>query len=198
MQAKSLLLKYSLLLSFLLWLPVYMHAQKAMSGVYMTADDYNNNKLAYANPCGPMHKIKLNDFWGKKYIIVTHNDTAHKLMKDSIYAYADCDGKVYRFYKDYSSEYKIVENGTIVIYTKIQGVSEGKTFKQVTHYYFSNGLSGVILELTLENVKNAFPNDHMLHDELDKFFPSGNGITDYDSRHSMFRINHVLLSIKSK
>jgi len=56
----------------------------------LTDANYQNINLSYAHPCGKDHKIKLNDFLGKDFVTVKHNDTLHTCKKDCIYAYVDC------------------------------------------------------------------------------------------------------------
>ncbi len=168
--------------------------QEILSGIYLTASDYSQNKLDYANPCGEMHKIKLHDFLGKKHITVKHNDSTFVLSKDSIYGFRDCEGREFRFYKSYSEEYKILENKTLCIYAVevSQPSLNGKGFTIVLEYYFSVKPDGSIYELTTNNIKNVFPGDHSLHDRLDQYFPNDVGINEYDYRHEMYRVNHII------
>ncbi len=100
----------------------------------------------------------------------------------------------FRFFKSHSIEYKILENKTLSIYAieVSQPSVNGKGFITVLDYYFSLKPDSPIYELTINNIKNAFPNDHSLHDKLDQFFPNDDGINEYDYRHGMYRINHVM------
>jgi hypothetical protein len=164
----------------------------AQSGVYLTAQDYKNGKLSYADPCGKEHHIKLNEFLGKPYITVKHNDKVVKLMKDSIYAFVNCDGHAHRFYKHHDSDYIIEENMPLTIYAKETGMTQNKGFKVGFEFYFSTTLAGDIVQLTAENLKKAYPKNNKLHDAIDQYFPEGIGITDYDKFHNSFKVNHLL------
>ncbi len=53
-------------------------SQKPIGGIYLTAANYENKTLSYAHPCGKDHRIKLNEFLGKDFITVKHNDTLHR------------------------------------------------------------------------------------------------------------------------
>jgi len=165
---------------------------KPQSGIYLTASDYLLTKLSLANPCGKDHKIKLNDFWGSHHITVMHEGQKYRFNKDSIYAYQDCKGKVFRFFSNYSNEYEILEKKTVTVYSNIVNEGTGKGIHAVTRYYFSVLPDSAIKPLTLENVKNAFPDNHALHNELDKYFRSDAELCTYDARHKAFRINHIL------
>jgi hypothetical protein len=43
----------------------------------------------------------------------------------------------------------------------------GKGYRTIQEYYFSVRPEGQILALTLENLKQALPNNHKFHDSLD-------------------------------
>jgi len=168
---------------------------KTPSGLYLTAEDYQNGKLTLPNTYGKSHKIRLKDFWGSRYLEVEHEGQKYRFHKDSIYAYQDDKGKVFRFFKNYSNEYRLLENKSLAIYSMTETDTRGKGAKWVTLYFFSTSLKESIVPLTMENVKNAFPDNHKLHDELDKYFKKDQELTMYDNRHKAFRINHVLESV---
>jgi len=165
---------------------------KPQSGIYITAADYQNGNISLANPCGKSHKIKLKDFWGSRYVEVKHEGQTYRYHKDSIYAYQDCEGKSFRFFYNYSNEYQILENKTVVIYSMQFTETAGKGIHQMTRYFFSITPDAAIVPLTLENVKNAFPDNHALHNELDKYFKKDAELCEYDHRHKIYRINHIL------
>ncbi len=169
------------------------NAQTNNSGIYMSVSDYNNHKLTYEIDCSiEKHKIRLNEFFNRPYITVIHNGAYHKLLKNEIYGFKDCNNKVYRFYR--SKEYEIVETGKIIIYTAEVNVTKGKGFSTVHEYYFSILSFDVIKPLTINNVKEAFPNNHKFHDLLDQYFNGNNEVSEYDSFHKMYKINHLLES----
>ncbi|MCK6693322.1 MAG: hypothetical protein L6Q97_14650 [Thermoanaerobaculia bacterium] len=171
---------------------------KTQSGLYLTAEDYQNGKLTLPDTPGKSHKIRLKDFWGSRYLEVEHEGQKYRFHKDSIYAYQDDKGKVFRFFKTYSNEYRLLENKGLVIYSMEVTDTRGKGVRRNTLYFFSTTLTASVLPLTMENVKNAFPENHGLHNELDKYFKGDKELAAYDGRHSMFRINHVLGSILSQ
>lgn len=167
-------------------------AQTLESGVYLTTQDFLEKKLSYASPCGKEHTIKLNEFLGKPFITLKHKGSTVKLMKDSIFAFVDCEGIAHRFYKKYDSDYLIEEAKALTIYSREENVSTSKGFKVQKEYFFSTALSGELIPLEPEKLKMAFPQNHELHDAIDQFFPQGNGITDFDKIHKEFKVNHFL------
>ena len=194
---------YTLLVGAIIFLTSFdIQAQprnlKIQSGIFLTAEDYQNGKLTLPNPSGKSYKIRLNDFWGSRYVEVVHEGQKYRFHKDSVYAYQDSKGKVFRFFKNYSNEYRILENKRLMIYSMEKPDTKAKGAKPVTFYFFSTALNEEIIPLTIENVKSAFPGNHWLHDELDKYFKRDQELIEYDYRHKAFRVNHALESIFSK
>ena len=166
-------------------------AQK--SGVFKTYADYQSGKMEYGINCATeSHKIKLNDFLGKDYITVIHDGKPYELKKAETWGYQLCDEKLVRFQE--KEHYPLLEKGVLWIYTKESTVSSshaGAT-KYVTKYYFSKGGNGSILELTLNNVKGAFPENHKLHDAISEQFKTDASLGEQDTYHKMTNINHFL------
>jgi len=169
-----------------------LFAQK--SGVYTSYADYKSGKMEYGIDCAKeKHQIKLNDFWGKDYITVVHEGKPYNLKKAEIWGFELCDKSIVRFQG--KEDFKVSDKGALWIYSK-QSVSanSGKTggSKTVTKYYFSKGGDGEIKELTLLNVKGAYPDNHMLHDAIDGQFQSDASLGVYDEFHKHYKINHFL------
>jgi hypothetical protein len=161
------------------------------SGVYLNAQDFWNKKLALEINCATeKHKINTHEFIAEPYIDVTHAGIKHRMYKDSIFGYRDCEGRDFRFHA--KKEYQILENGNITIYEIHIPQPEGKGSKLVSQYFFSTKIDGAIKELTILNLKNAFPNNHKLHDMIDAEFKSEAEVSQYDSFHKMYKINHLL------
>lgn len=141
------------------------------------------------------HKIKLNDFWGKDYITVVHEGKPYDLKKAEIWGFQLCDDKIVRFQgKD---DYTVSDKGILWIYAKqstIPGSVKTGTSKTVSTFFFSKGGDGEIKELTLLNLKAAYPENHMLHDNIDKQFTTDASLTEFDQFHKKYKINHFLES----
>ncbi len=165
-------------------------SQNEKSGVYLTFKDYLNNTLSYEINCKTeKHVIRTNDFLNQSYITVIHQGIKVKLQKDSIYGFISCNKPLVRFQDN--MEYYLAEKGKVWIFYKLVNVSQGKGFKSVPHYYFCTKGDGLLVELTINNLKKTFPANHKLHDMLDAQFQT-NDIGEYDSFHKMFKVNHLL------
>lgn len=163
------------------------------SGVYLTPADYQNGRLAFEGDCrSKTHRLELHDVLNKPYIDVTHESEKRRFGKSELFGFRACDGSDYRFAANL--EYQIVEARDLYIYNRETPVSQGKGFRTVRQYFFSVGAEGKILELTLENLKQAFPNNHKFHDSLDATFGAGQDLAWYDDFHKMFKVNRLLIA----
>ena len=167
------------------------------SGVYVTAGDYQNGKLGLEGDCGSKaHKLKIHDVVNKPYIDVTHESEKRRYSKDELFGFRACDGREYRFGS--KLEYQILETKKLYIYARDFWVNQGRTNRTVREYYFSVGASGPIQELTMENLKKAFPENHRFHDWLDATFGGGQDPTAYDEFHKMFKVNRLLIASRAQ
>lgn len=169
------------------------------SGVYKTADDFRNGKLSLGANCdNQKHKIKLNDFFNKDYITVIHEGKEVRFKKNSVYASKLCDGSIYRFFGG-NDQYEIINpEEQIIIYKKAKLISGKGTRTPLVNYYFSKDASSSIEELTIMNLKNAFPDNHAFHDAIDATFKSNADLASYDNFHKMYKVNWLLKQNKNK
>jgi len=164
------------------------------SGIYLTASDYKNKQLHLAGDHSTNNKLRLNDLFGGRTLTMSHNGENHEFSKDSIYGYRDKDGNDYRFYKSYSTPYKILENGGIVIYKTEQAGNKQTGFKPLVQYYFSNGVDGEVHLLSLANLKRTFK-DQPAFNIIDANFQTDSDLITYDGYHHLFRINRLLAKL---
>ncbi len=184
---KTINLKFTVLLVLSSWVT---YAQK--SGVYLSATDFESGKLTYEIDCSKeKHKIKLHEFLGKDYITVVHNKQNYQLKKKEIFDYMDCEGAIYRLGTD--KHYQVI-NPTEKILLYIIKIPASKNQSGSTYFYFSPSATDEIRDLTLENLKRAFPDNHKFHDALDAEFSSGNNLARYDSFHKMYKVNRIYLN----
>jgi hypothetical protein len=164
---------------------------KAQTGIYTSAADYKSNKLTYESKCPEgRHSLHLHDFFGNSpHITVINNGEKHKLLKNELFGFRNCNGEVYRFH--HNAEYLVAEAGGIIIYSQTQNIAQSKGFKVVNKYYFSATADGEIFPLTIGNLKNAFHGDDQLYELIDRYLNEGN-VTEYDNVHKTFKVNYVL------
>lgn len=165
-------------------------------GVYITAHDFATGQKALvdSNTQGKQ-KIKKHYIFNRDYIDVVLGETQVRYHKDSIYAYEDNDGSVYRFYGENHDEYKILEAGAIILYMTEERDFASKHYKPVISYFFSTGYNSKIIPLSLKNIKTAFPDDFILHHYLDMEFISKE-IHAYDEAKKMHLINYLISKYK--
>lgn len=172
-------------------------SQNDSSGIYFTANDYLKHKLSFVINCKTQkHKIKDEMLFHPKEVSIKHNDTTYKYPKDSVYGIKHCDGSVVRVYNN--SEYSMLNpDESILLYIVTSG-SGTKASPVITKYYFSKDAQSNIQELTIHNVKAAFPDNHKFHDLIDMEFHSNDELVAYDEIHKMRKINRVLFISKGK
>lgn len=159
----------------------------------MTAADYKEGRLAFEGDCrSKAHKLELHDILNKPYIHVTHGGEKRRYEKRDLFGFRACDGRDYRFVSNL--EYQVLEAKDLYIYSREISEHHGKVSEMVQEYYFSAGPVGPVRELTLKNLKQAFPENHPFHDSLDATFGRGRKLSEYDEFHKMFTVNRLLIA----
>lgn len=163
------------------------NAQQNKSGVYLSQNDFENNRLTYAS--NAVNKIRFNEFFEKPFITVNHKGKKEQLFKDDIFAYKN-KGNIVRTWN--FTTYNFVEKGPVWIYYKDVNVSQGKGIRKERKYFYSTSGSGEIIPLTVNNLKKSFPDNHLFHDFLDAQFRRDAELSQYDSYDKKFKVNHLL------
>lgn len=168
---------------------------RSATGIYLTAEDYKNGRLASESDCdSPGHKVELHDILRKPFIHVTHGGETRRYEKSQIYGFRSYGGRDYRFVGN--DEYEILESKGVSIFAlevlarNPKDTSRGLATSRL--YFFSVGAGGHVLPLTLQNLKQAFPDNHVFHDALDANFHTDNELTQFDTFHKMFKVNRLL------
>jgi len=167
-------------------------AQKDSSGIYKTAEDFQNKKLSYAiNYKTEKHKINDNLLFNDAQIKVKHHDTSYTLEKSNTYGYKDTKGEVFRFVDN--KEYKILNPGEplLIYFYQHPAHSPKEAEKYPPAYFFSTDVASAPQSLTKANLKAAFPNNHKFHDALDEQFKRDDELPAYDSFHKMYKLNRI-------
>lgn len=160
------------------------------SGVYITKDDFINNKLSQEADCqNDKEKFKKHDFFSKAQFTIINKGKKITYLKKDIYAYRDCENTVFRFYNN--QEYEIMETKAIYIYAKRKIVIVGEDIERDPVYYFSKGATGDIIELSVANLKQSFINNQVFHNLLDAEFNPRNPVETFDATHKMYEVNYL-------
>jgi hypothetical protein len=168
---------------------VFVIVVNAQSGVYLTFDDFENNRLAYATDAlADKNKIRFNEFIAKPFIIVKHNGEKVHVFKDEIYAYKN-KGNIVRTWN--FTPYHFLEKGPIWLYYRDVYTSQPKGIQRVRKYFYSTHGKGEIMPLTVHNLKRSFPHNDLFHIYLDQF-RSDAELARYDNYANKYKVNDLL------
>lgn len=168
-------------------------AQKDSSGIYKTAEDFQQRKLSYAiNYKTEKHKIKDNLLFNNAEINVKHNGETYTLPKSETYGYRNTKGEEFRFVDN--KEYMILNPGeALLIYVyKHPGHSPKESEKYAPTYFFSANESSAPEPLTKANLKAAFSGNNKFHDALDAEFKTDTELHTYDQFHKTYKLNEIM------
>ena len=177
--------------TILLFVTTHLVAQTVGIGVYISADDYKNNKPAEEVECKKTSKeiFKKHDVFGKMLFVVINKGVKKTYFKKDIYAYRDCDNRIWRFYNNL--EYEILEANNIYIYAIEKIVINGIAVERDPIYYFSDGANGEIKKLTTANLKTAYPNNQTLTNILDTYIKTNQDIRGFDATRKTYIANYL-------
>jgi len=166
-------------------------AQTVNSGVYISAADYKNNKLAEEVECKKNSKevFKKHDLFAKALFEVINKGVKKIYLKKDIYAYRDCDNRVWRFYNNH--QYEILEAKNVYIYAVEKIVMNGIAVEREPVFYFSAGATGEIKKLTTANLKATYLNNHTLINILDTYIQTNEDLRSFDATRNTYVANYL-------
>lgn len=88
--------------------------------------------------------------------------------------------------------YRVLRSETIVLYARERQVIEGKRFATVVDRFFSTTPTAPVQPLTLETLKNAYPDNHKFHDMLTLAFRSDAELARFDDHHNEYLVTRLL------
>jgi hypothetical protein len=162
------------------------------TGLYSTPDDFLQHKLTYQTDCkNGKDKLKLNDLFGSSTGYVIYNGQKQAFDKNRVYGYRSCENKNYRFY-DHST-YQVIDTAGFYIYYQYRSEEQtkGKGLVKKDEYFFSRKGDEAIQLLTIDNLKNAFPENHKFHFSLDAEYKSDNELMAYDHFLNTYKIKYL-------
>lgn len=163
------------------------NAQKTDRGIFLSAEDFLNNKLTHAS--SHTH-IKLHEIFHKDIIEVKIKDSSYTYLKKDVYGYRDHEGNIFRIYN--GKTYPVLNpSETILIYKVAEGPAQkGQT--PIYFYYFSKDATKEILPLSMGYFENEFNDNKPFQDMLEIHFTNTNSLLEYDSMHKMYKVNRLL------
>lgn len=93
--------------------------------------------------------------------------------------------------------YTVLNSGQeILIYKYVHAAHSPKeTEKYKPKYFFVTKSSEVLQELTKQNIKKSFPDNHAFHDALDANFKEDKDLIEYDSFHKIYKLNWIYKNV---
>lgn len=164
-------------------------AQLPQSGIYPSFGEWQASKPIYSLRCEDKANVEVNDtdVMGTGLLLVKQAQEKVRLNKDSLYAWVNCDGTMYRFQARES--YTVLEKGPIWIYEKLDRVQNGKSYSLEKHFFFSLNGQTTIAPLNKTSLKKALPGKTQLHLMMDMLFQTEQDAAIYDTHAKMFKIN---------
>ena len=174
----------------LLGISTGLSAQKKITGIYRTMDDYLNKQLSYTRDSSSTPVIKLYSLAPKSYVTLQYKGNHLHLNKNEIFAYQLTNGEVYRIIGNHS--YQLLNNNPqLLLYKRKIPVSPKEGPEEKFKYYFSAN-NGNVQTLTAWNVKQAFANHPTLPDQIDTNFKKDTELLTYDTFHKMYKLERLL------
>lgn len=164
-------------------------AQTECSGVYLTAHDFVTGKLIPATDGRPRSGSMEEQVLNSKYIFVNHGDYHYKMNARDVYALQTCEGKIVRVYND--GYYSLLNPGEkIQLYIVLcSPVSKGNVM--IIKYFFSKDAGSEIVNLTLDNLKAAFPENDNFRGAINIQFRTDSDLYTYDDVNKCYKVNGV-------
>lgn len=167
-----------------------LSAQKKITGIYRTMNDYLGNQLTYAGDSSHTPSVKLYTLTPKSYVTVQYKGEHIHLNKNEIFGYRLTNGEVYRIIGNHS--YQVLNNNALLLlYKRKIPTSPKEGPEDQFKYYFSPG-NGNLQALTAWNVKQAFADHATLPDQIDALFKRDAELLTYDSYHKMYKLEWLL------
>jgi len=188
-----------LIIPFLLFnLNSKLIAQKINEGIYLSANDFTNNKISFVNnPTNKKYKFHLYEIFNTSSVKIIIDDKTITLNKDSIFGYCDDKNISYRFYK--KAVYKIINPAEkILLYSKTSIEGTTKNHHSVTKYFFSETANAPIYSLSKLNLKTVFDKNAYFHELLNVYFESDNELTSYDGANKIYLLNRIFEESKQQ
>ena len=162
-------------------------AQSTVCGLYLTAEDYHNQKLSFKTGVGG-NSIKFNEFLGSGKIIVVYNGKKQTFYKSAIYGYRSnsCD---YRYFNNVA--YKVIDDKDFYLYSSPKMVQQGKWSKSVDSYYFSSTAIADIKPLSIKNLQSAYADNPRFRYLIESHFSTDNSLTAYDSAVNEYKVKYL-------
>ena len=175
------------LIPLLLLAALFASAQDSV-GVYSTRKDYLEKRLTFKSSCQDRKRgIRLNNFLSRSFVSVFDHGKKIRVEKAALFGFRDCESKDYRFFENH--DYAMLSHSAeLTLYTREILQPKGKTVARESFYFFSNGMEGIILPLTRDNLRYAFPDNWRFHDIVGNQFQDEESLRHYDEIRKEYQL----------
>jgi hypothetical protein len=172
-----------------------IQAQPECSGVYLTAQDFSVGKLYYACASRSTSSESYYDLLAKSHFFIIRPDYAwRRIDKRDIFAIKGCDGQIVRVCQG-TNYYLLNPDEDIPIYKSVVNpVSKGGVIR--VRYSFSVDSVSEIQDLTIDNLKAAFPENRQFEMIIDASFKDDSDLYAFDKTNKCFDLNRVYVACK--
>ena len=166
-------------------------AQNANEGVYLSANDFTNNKISFSHTVNDRKSaFHIHDFSFRSSIKIIRGNDEVRIRKDSIFGYRTKNNTSYRFYCKVA--YKILNPSEEILLYSTTSLEGGlRNNHRVTNYFFSADASSPIYPLSKLNLKIVLNKAVFFHALLDVYFKSDDELTAYDGFNKIYLLNRV-------
>ena len=163
------------------------------AGVFITAADYEQGRLASPVECASSTRPIARDVFTKAQILELRGHGATpgtRYQRSDVFGFRACDGSDVRFVNGES--YRIERATPLYLYERERRVRVRRGSLLIRDYFFSMAAADSVRPLTLLALKTAYPSNHRYHDLLDLAFRSDDELMRYDDFHHEYRVAHLL------
>jgi hypothetical protein len=177
-------MKALFLISIIFFIPLAALCQNEASGVYISADDFRNNRISFSSICN--QDIKTSVRFKDHTLILKQGHHKQEFNKARVFAVKTCENT---FRIQNNSEYRVVNLELIPLYSQSIPVGgEGAFYDEV--FFFSVERDSEIIPLSKRALKAAYP-ENLKFDSLINFsFKNDRDLGSYNEHLKTYMVIH--------
>ncbi|HSQ02933.1 MAG TPA: hypothetical protein VLN59_02785 [Burkholderiales bacterium] len=158
----------------------------------MTSVDYELGRLTDAITCqSESRPVNRDTFMRTAVVVMPGGRQVRPYLKGTIFGFRACDGSEVRFVR--GANLRVVRALPMYLYEHEYRISMGnRGSRLVTEHAFSTAAADSVRSLTMNALKQAYPENHRFHDLLDLAFRGDDELIRYDEFHHEYRVARLL------
>jgi len=158
-------------------------SQNNKLGIYKSIQDFHAKRSSViVDSTHRKRAIQASNFFLSPNLFYYSDNVRKKIPMDSVYAYIDYKGRIYRIW--HRASWLLCDSGEITIYSQVVchkitvRTSRGNryNYKQMTDYFFSFNNSSSIFPLITSNLQSVYGYDEHVMQKLLKDFPDSKSL----------------------